>query len=261
MTPSNPPHSVDFGRTAADYDRYRLGFPASFYERLTALGWIAPGMRALDVGTGTGSLALGLGTRGLHVVGLEPSSELLEVARRRAGELGIDVPFVEGTAEATGLEPASFDLVTAGHCWWWFDAPRAVAEARRVLKPGGRLLMANFSYLPTPGSVPEATERLVLAHNPSWPKAGEIGIHGEQVRDLDAAGLLDVESFSYLEPVTFTHEAWRGRMRACSGVGASMPPADVEAFDRDLAAMLAERFPEELLVPHRVFVATGRMPG
>jgi SAM-dependent methyltransferase len=255
------PRPVDFGRTAADYDRYRLGFPDSFYERLGALGWIAPGLRVLDVGTGTGALALGLAARGLDVVGLDPSPELLDVARRRAGELGLDVPFVEGTAEATGMEPASFDLVTAAHCWWWFDGPRAVAEARRVLRPGGRLLMANFSYLPTPGSVPEATERLVLAHNPGWTKAGESGIHEEQIRDLDAGGLLDVQSFSYVEPATFTHEAWRGRMRACSGVGAALPPADVEAFDRDLAAMLAERFPEELAVPHRVFVATGRMPG
>jgi len=254
------PHPIDFGRTAADYDRYRLGFPASFYERLAALGWIAPGMRVLDVGTGTGSLALGLDGRGLDVVALDPSRELLDVARRRAEELGVEVRFVEGTAEATGLEPAAFDLVTAGHCWWWFDAPRAIAEARRVLKHEGRLLMANFSYLPTPGSVPEATERLVLAHNPAWSKAGESGIHEEQIRDMDAAGLRDVESFSYVEPATFTHEAWRGRMRACSGVGASMPPADVEAFDRELAAMLAERFPEELVVPHRVFVATGRMP-
>lgn len=249
---------IDFGRTAADYGRYRPGFPASLYERLLARGWIAPGMRALDVGTGTGSLAIGLAARGLEVVGLDPSTEMLEVARRRAVEMGVAVRFVEGSAEDTGLEGASFDLVTAGQCWWWLDAGRALAETTRVLTRDGRLLIANFSYVPTPGSVPEATERLVLRHNPGWRMAGGAGVYPGQLLDLDATGFHDVESFSYVEPVAFTHAAWRGRMRACNGVGQSLDPAAVEAFDRELGALLATTFPKELVIPHRVFVASGR---
>lgn len=50
---------IDFGRTAADYERFRPGFPESFFDRLVRDGWIAPGQRALDLGTGTGTLALG----------------------------------------------------------------------------------------------------------------------------------------------------------------------------------------------------------
>ena len=251
---------IDFGRTASDYDRYRTGFPDSFYERIVGAGWIAPGMRALDIGTGTGTLALGLAARGLDVVGLDPSPEMLEAARQRAAELGLDVRFVEGVAEETREESGAFDLVTAGHCWWWFDVARVIAEAERVLGADGRLLIANFSYLPTPGSAAEASEHLVLAHNPGWPKAGESGIRAEQVADLDAAGFRDVASFSYVEPVTFTHETWRGRMRSCNGVGPSLPPAGVAAFDRELAALLAERFPGALVIQHRAFVATGRVP-
>jgi len=98
---------------------------------------------------------------------------------------------------------------------------------------------------------------LVLAHNPGWPKAGESGIFEDQVRALDQGGFVDVESFSYLETVCFTHQAWRGRMRACNGVGAALDPPAVEAFDRDLANLLERAFPGELLIPHRVFVATG----
>jgi SAM-dependent methyltransferase len=252
---------ADFGRTAADYDRHRPGFPDSLYVRLASLGWIRRGLRTLDVGTGTGSLALGLARRGLDVVGIDPASELLGVAARRAEALGVDVRFREGTAEETGLEAASLDLVTAGHCWWWLDADRTMAEVKRVLVPGGRLLIANFSYLPTAGGAAAATERLILAHNPRWPKSGESGVFEDQLRDLDGAGLAGVESFSYVEPVTFTHEGWRGRIRACSGVGASLVPAAVEAFDRELTELLAASFPDELVIPHRVFVATGRVGG
>jgi len=249
---------IDFGRTAADYDQHRPGFPVSMFERLASLGWITRGLRAVDLGTGTGSLALGLASRGLDVVGLDPSVALLEVARRRALDAGLTARFIEGRAEDTTLSSASVDLVTAGQCWWWFDAKRALAEARRLLVPAGRLLIANFSYLPVPASVAGRTEGLVLEHNPGWPKAGESGLYETQIRQLDAGGFRDVESFSYVESVVFTHEGWRGRIRACNGVGAALSPGAVGAFDRDLAALLAAEFPEPLAVPHRVFVATGR---
>lgn len=252
--------TIDFGRAATDYTRYRPDFPDSLFERLSGNRWIAPRLRALDLGTGTGSLALGLAARGLDTVGLDLSRELLEVARERAAALGLAVRFLEGRAEDTGLEADAFDLVTAGQCWWWFDAERTLAEVRRILRAGGRLLMANFAYLPTPGSVAEATERLILAHNPGWPKAGGCGVFTDQVEDLDTGEFDRVESFSYVEPVHFSHEAWRGRIRSCNGVGASLDVRAVEALDRELAMLLSERAPgEELVIPHRVFVATGVM--
>ena len=46
-------------------------------------------------------------------------------------------------------------------------------------------------------------------------------------------------------------------MRTCNGVGAALPPEQVERFDADLAALLAEEFPGDLVIPHRVFAATG----
>ncbi|MDQ6781646.1 MAG: class I SAM-dependent methyltransferase, partial [Candidatus Eremiobacteraeota bacterium] len=46
---------IDFGKTASDYGRFRAGFPDRFFERLLA-GWIAPGQRVLDLGTGTGTV-------------------------------------------------------------------------------------------------------------------------------------------------------------------------------------------------------------
>ena len=248
---------IDFGRTAADYDRHRPGFPDSFYDRLLASGRVVAGMRALDLGTGTGSVALGLAARGLRVVGLDPSSALLDVARRRAAEHDLDVEFVEGVAEATNLGAASFELVAAGQCWWWFDAAAAILESKRLLAPGGRLVVANFSYLPRPGSVAKRTEDIVLEHNPGWTKAGGNGLYPEQVDALDRGGLRDVETWSYVEDVRFDHERWRGRIRTCNGVGAALEHHQIAAFDRDLAAMLAAEFPGELAVPHRVFVASG----
>jgi hypothetical protein len=76
---------------------------------------------------------------------------------------------------------------------------------------------------------------------------------------LTTAGFQDVETFGFDMFVPFSHEAWRGRMRSSNGVGASLSPAEVAAFDADLARILRERFPQEpLLVPHRIWGLIGR---
>lgn len=262
MSDGTPPadhegRTIDFGRTADDYERHRPGFPETFFDRLVAARWTEPGSRVLDLGTGTGSLALGFARRGLDAVGLDLSAELLDVARRRAADEGLPARFVVGRAERTGMPAAVFDVVSAGQCWWWFDADEALREARRVLVPGGRLLIASFSYLPLGGNVASRSEDLILEHNPNWPKAGWRGVHPEHLRALDNGGFREVESFSYVVDVPFTHEGWRGRMRACNGVGAALGAESVARFDRDLEAVLASEFPGTLNVPHRVFVATG----
>ena len=147
--------------------------------------------------------------------------------------------------------------MSAGQCWWWFDAKDCIAETKRILAPGGRLLICNFSYLPLPGNVAGRTEDLILRHNPGWTKAGWRGVHPEQVHDLDRGGFQHVESFSYLTDVAFSHEGWRGRIRTCNGVGSALSAGQVERFDAELAELLAHEFPGELSVPHRVFATSG----
>jgi SAM-dependent methyltransferase len=103
---------IDFGKTAGDYAKHRAGFPQEFFERLATMGVIAPGMKALDLGTGTGTVARGLAMRGLEVIGLDKSVPLMEAARQLDADAGVAVAYVEGKAEATGLpmrEPGGGD--------------------------------------------------------------------------------------------------------------------------------------------------------
>lgn len=251
---------IDFGRAAADYERFRPGFPDALFERLLSEGWIAPGQRVLDLGTGTGTLALGFAERGFEATGVDIAPELLDVARNHAQDLGLSARFVERSAEATGLTSGAYDVVTVGQCWWWFDEGAALTEVERLLVVGGRLIICSFSYLPLEGSVAGATEDLILKHNPGWPKAGWRGVHPEQVAALDRAGFERVESFSFTVEVPFTHEGWRGRIRTCNGVGSALGAEEVERFDTDLESMLTERFPGGLSVAHRVFAVSGAKP-
>jgi SAM-dependent methyltransferase len=252
---------IDFGRTAGDYARHRAGFPARFFQRLAREGLLVRGERALDLGTGTGTVARVLARAGLRVVGLDPAPAMLREARRLAGEEGLGAAWVQARAEASGLAAGSFELVCAGQCWHWFDRPAAAREVLRLLAPGGRLVIAHYDWLVLPGNLLEATEALIRAHNPAWVGADGTGFYPRWAADLTLAGFEQLESFTFDEPAVYSHEAWRGRIRASAGVAASLPPERVQAFDRELAALLRERFPADpQLVPHRVFALAGRRP-
>lgn len=253
------PH--DFGKAAGDYAAYRKGFPDSFFQRLARRGLARAGWRALDLGTGTGTVARGLARLGLQTVGLDISGELLARARELDARAAVEVEYREGRAESVPLPDASLDLVTAGQCWHWFDGPAAMKECLRLLKPGGLLLIAHWSYLPAPGGPAQATEKLVLKLNPRWPLAGQDGRHEEWRAPMEAAGLRGARSFYYDEDSPYTHEEWRGRMRTCNGVLALKDPARIAEFDAKLAALLSKKFPAEpMLLPHRVFAIWGRKP-
>lgn len=252
---------VDFGRAAADYGRHRAGFPQRFFDQLAAQLPLSTEQAALDVGTGTGTIARGLAHKGLHVAALDPSEELMAQARLLDEEAGVSIEYQSGKAEALPYADESFDLVTAGQCWHWFDRPLAAGEAARALRPGGALVIAHFDWLPLSGNVVEATEALILAHNPDWPAAGGTGLYPQWLADLAGAGFRALETASFDIDQPYSHEAWRGRIRASAGIKASLDAAETERFDEVHRAMLRERFPQEpLSIPHRVWWAVGRKP-
>lgn len=252
---------VDFSKTSEDYGRYRIGFPVAFFDRMAAYGIGQPGQRVLDLGTGTGTLARNLALRGCRVTGVDIAGAQMEQARLLDQAAGVAVEYRVAPAEATGLPPASFDVVTAGQCWHWFDRPQAAAEIHRVLAPGGHLVIAYLDWLPMPGNVVEATEALIVRHNPWWTYVDGVGIHPEWVRDVAHAGFRDIETFSFDVDLRYSHEAWRGRVRASAPIAATLQPEQVAAFDEEFRALLARDFADDLLrIPHRVFAILCRSP-
>jgi SAM-dependent methyltransferase len=253
---------VDFGRTAEHYGRHRPVFPDAFFVRLSAYGIGRQGQRILDLGTGTGTIARAFASRGSEVTGIDVSESMLEEAERLGRDAGVSVMYSVAKAEETGLPDRSFDAVSAGQCWHWFDRPRAAEEARRVLRPGGKLVIAHFDPIPLPGNVMEATADLIGRHNPKYGEtANQTGFYPDWLEGVAVAGFEDIETFSFDVHVPHTHEGWRGRLRASAAVGASMQPEETERFDAELAELLRERFSEEpLMVRHRVFAVVCSAP-
>ena len=131
--------AVEFGKTADDYARHRVGFPESLFDRLATFGIGQMVQEVVDVGTGTGTVARHFAQRGCRVVGIDPSPEMTDQARFLDAAVSVHVGYRLGTAEATGLGGGGYDVFSAGQCWHWFDRPLAAARHADCSDPVARL--------------------------------------------------------------------------------------------------------------------------
>jgi SAM-dependent methyltransferase len=120
-----------FGVAADAYERGRPPYPPD------AVAWLVPehARAVVDLGAGTGKLTRALRAPGREVVAVEPSAGM----REQFSQVLPDLRVVEGTAESIPLPDASADTLVCAQAWHWVDPERAVPEAARVLRPGGRL--------------------------------------------------------------------------------------------------------------------------
>jgi len=244
----------DWGKTSADYARFRDIYPAEFYEALTSRGLCTAGQQVLDLGTGTGVLPRNMYRFGAAWTGTDISENQIEQAKRLAAEQGMNIRFAVSSAEDLPYAPQSFDVITACQCFWYFDPAVIAPKLAALLKPAGRLVILQMNWLPDEDSIANASEQLVLEFNPAWTGAG----YQRQPVCLPAELLAQFEPVEQLQfdlQVPFTRESWHGRMRACRGVGASLSASDLAAWETAHRSLLCHAAPSEFTVLHEAAIA------
>jgi ubiquinone/menaquinone biosynthesis C-methylase UbiE len=129
----------DFTELADNYAKYRPGYAPDVLETILAVTGRQPEcLRGADIGAGTGIWTRMLARRGLTMSAVEPNDAMRAEGTKQNGDLAID--WHAGTAEHTTLPSGQFDLVSMASSFHWADFDTAVAEFRRLLKPGGLFL-------------------------------------------------------------------------------------------------------------------------
>lgn len=136
-------------------------------DRIVVAAALGPGTTVLDVGTGTGNAALAAARAGAAVTAVDPTPELLAIARRRAGEEGLAVAFEEGDTDCL---PGTYDRVlSAFGAMYAPDHERAAAALVRACAPGGRIVSAAW----TPDGLMAAANRAAGPYLPPPPPGGQ----------------------------------------------------------------------------------------
>ena len=130
---------------SGDYGYFATFLEAGALEFLAGIG-VAPGSRVLDVACGAGQISFAMSRAGAHVTGIDIATNLIEQARHRSQMELAAVHFEEGDAEQLAFPDNSFDLVVSLIGAMFAPRPeRVAAEVLRVCRPGGRIVMANWT--------------------------------------------------------------------------------------------------------------------
>jgi ubiquinone/menaquinone biosynthesis C-methylase UbiE len=133
------PLSERFAGVADAYERGRPEYAPAVVGAIAAELHLAPAAPVLDLAAGTGKLTRALLAAGLDVTAVEPQAPLREILTAGIGGERVR----DGLAEAIPLPDRSVDAVTAADAFHWFDHALALAEIRRVLRPGGGLAVLS----------------------------------------------------------------------------------------------------------------------
>lgn len=262
-----PSLQLDSATLADEYDRLGTRQFNHGLQLLDALG-IEQGERVLDIGCGTGRLtesaAQRVGSQG-KVLGIDPLPLRVERAQQRAqGRFVVRV----GRAEAlVDIPDAHFDVVYFNSVIHWIpDQPQALQEARRVLKPGGRI---GFTTMPE--DVPHDLHRVLrslLADDPARQHA-QIGAPNKLTRE-SAANLLSTAGFELtLNEIREFDDAFDtvddvlsfSRASSFGNFLSTLPELEIARLRKRLAdALEARRGPRGLQLTRRLLFATARKP-
>ncbi len=141
------------------YGRSRPGYPAALYDRLLT-GRRPDTDRIAEIGSGTGIFSRELLRRGYAVAGVEPNAEMRAAAEKsQSGWPRFES--IAGSAEDTGLDATSIDLLVSAQAFHWFDFEKTRIEATRILRPGGTVAWVWNSRRVSGTAFAEAYERFL----------------------------------------------------------------------------------------------------
>jgi len=223
-----------FNRLAESYAA-RPSYPDAVVEHLVRLAGVRG--RVVDLGAGTGALALPLAAKGLSVCAVEPASRMLEVLDASAGALGLRVQTLHAAAESTSLPGNGFDLAVVADAVHWLDPELAGAEISRLLDDGGGCAVVEVHLADTPFL--RALKARLRAANPKVSTPSPLRASQLLSIAVPRASRREVARFAVSE--VLDDDRFRSTLRSLSYVGPAVGPHVLDEVLEDASA-LARQF-------------------
>lgn len=253
-----------FGSFAVDYDKHRPNYPAAMFDRLIQLA-IGKSkklqdtqlVRALDVGTGTGKVAIPLLSHGLHVTATDSDQLMLDILMKSQEasnpEFRRNLECVQCRGESLDVPDNSQDLVTVFQAFHWMNAKEALAEFDRVLKPNGILAIGWNDRDITEPWVADM-EAMFERFNPTYSRdMKQSDLWASVIANKKLAQVHRKVPEKYFHHVRY--QSVEDVLQLChtfSYVKNSLSPAKLSSFDEEMRARLKAEFrgKQEIILPY-----------
>jgi len=253
-----PPDPQRFQGTVAFYERYRLTYPHRLIRRVAGLAGLKPGDAVLDLGCGTGMLAIPFAREGMAVTAMDPEPEMLAATAAAAEGAGVCVTLQQAGSYDLTPDMGPYRLVVIGRAFHWMDRPATLAMLERIVTPDGAVALFHDAHPPVEENGWFKTVCDISArHRRLSGTAERGGGHRRYEPFLLASAFTELDGLSVTIRQTWTVEDIVGRAFSMS---VSVP--DRTALAAELTAALRESSPDGKFTEVAELVALlARRPG
>ena len=231
-----------FAGTADIYDRTRLSYPDRLIARLVRLAGLEPGEAVLDLGCGTGMLAIAFAKAGMVVTAMDPEPAMLAAARRAAQAAGVAVTLVQGGSGDLAPHMGPFQLVTMGRAFHWMDRAATLDALDAIVAPSGGVALFHDTHPPVAENVWFKT--LCRMQDKFRPAGNQRGGHQRYEPYLFASAFRQIDGLSVTIRGALTADDIVGRALSMSDCAPQALGESCAPFAAALSAALRELSPD-----------------
>ncbi|WP_166246437.1 class I SAM-dependent methyltransferase [Paenibacillus turpanensis] len=202
-----------FTNRVDSYLKYRPSYPKEAVDYLYDFVGLRSNSIIADIGSGTGMFSKLLLERGSNVIAVEPN-QAMRVAAERMLESNLNFQIISGSAESTGLPDQSVEFIVCAQAFHWFDHFATQTEFRRILQPGGRVILIWNSRLTKGTSFREEYDQLLHTYGTDYEKVNHKNISQTRLRSFFKEGLMHEMRFGLSQEFDF--DGLSGRLLSSS---------------------------------------------